>query len=339
MSFNKSLLKIVLIFVLGLQVKNLYAQTNYSASKYGNINLWAAHPEKKDFSDSVPKELKLNNIGYSSEASDVDVFFIHPTTYTQKSFSSWNASLDDSILNNKTDRGTILYQASVFNGSCRVFAPRYRQAHINSFFINQDVAQKYFDTAYQDIKEAFIYYMEHYNNNRSIIIASHSQGTVHAARLLKEFFDDKLLSKKLVCAYIIGMPIPENYFEKIPVCDSANQTGCFVSWRTFKEGYRPNFVEKEKVKMAVVNPLTWERNEEKISSKKNLGGILKNFNKIVPCVVSARVYGNILWTSKPNMIGKILLINKNYHIGDINLFYLNIRENIKERIKNYKPNL
>ena len=293
-----------------------------------------AHPEKKDFSDSIPKQLLKD---YKKD-SMVDVFFIHPTTYTEKNFSGWNASLDDEKLNNKTDKTTILYQASVFNEDCRVFAPRYKQAHIQSFFIDPEISKKYFDIAYQDIKEAFLYYLENYNNGRPIIIAAHSQGTVHAARLLKEFFDDKPLLNKLVCAYIIGMPVPEKYFNSIPVCDNADQTKCFVSWRTFKKGYIPDFVKKEKEKIAVVNPLNWKTTEELVSSKKNLGGVLRNFNKIVPAVVSTNIHGNILWSSKPNMVGKILITNKNYHIGDYNLFYMNIKENIKQRIKNYKPN-
>gem|GEM_PF-4872180 len=36
--------------------------------------------------------------------------------------------------------------------------------------------------------------------------------------------------------------------------------------------------------------------------------------------------------SKPNVFGKILFNKKNYHVGDINLFYLNIRQNVKTRI-------
>lgn len=334
---NKSfLLKITQIILLIFMGSNIYAQPyNLSSNnKYSNIELWAAHPYKNDNSDSVPKKLQNS---YKKD-SLVDVFFIHPTTYTQKKFTSWNASLDDKELNNKTDKSTILYQASVFNEDCRVFAPRYRQAHLQSFFIEASIAKNYFDTAYQDIKEAFLYYLENYNNGRPIIIASHSQGTVHAARLLKEFFDDKPLSKKLVCAYIVGMPVPEKYFKNIPVCDSANETGCFVSWRTFKNGYIPAFIKKEKDKIAVVNPMNWNRTEEKVSSEKNLGGVLRNFNKIVPAVVSTTIHGNVLWSSKPNIRGKIFLINKNYHIGDINLFYMNIRENVKTRIKSYYYN-
>ena len=60
-----------------------------------------------------------------------------------------------------------------------------------------------FELAYQDVKKAFEYYLEHYNNGRPIIIASHSKGSTHTIRLLKEFFDGKQLKEKLVMAYLI----------------------------------------------------------------------------------------------------------------------------------------
>lgn len=64
----------------------------------------------------------------------------------------------------------------------------------------------------------------------------------------------------------------------------------------------------------------------------NKGGILKNFNKLKKEIVSAEVHGNVLWTSKPKFFGNFLIRTKNYHIGDINLFYMNIREDVKRRI-------
>jgi len=337
---NKTFIYITefLFFLLIITFKS-YGQPkdNYDKLKeveitnYGSLKNWAAHPWKKDNSDSIPKDL----INVETRDSIADVFFIHPTTYTQKDFVEWNADLNDEKLNQNTDNTAILYQASVFNKSCRVFAPRYRQAHINAFYINQDSATQYFDLAYNDIKNAFEYYLEHYNNGRPIIIASHSQGTKHAGKLLKEFFENKVLYKQLVCAYIIGMPIPENYFISIPPCGDANQTGCFVGWRTYKQGYTPEFVKKEKFKCIVVNPLSWKLDEEHVSIKKNRGGVLKNFNKIVPKVVDAKISDNILWSCKPDVFGKMFFTAKNFHIGDINLFYMNIRENIDVRIKSY----
>lgn len=67
--------------------------------------------------------------------------------------------------------------------------------------------------------------------------------------------------------------------------------------------------------------------------KLNKGGILKNFDKVVPGLVHAQIHGNVLWVNKPKFFGSIFLTAKNYHIADYNLFYENIRENVGTRIK------
>jgi Protein of unknown function (DUF3089) len=325
-----------IVLILNSCTKNNYSEKSdykfISETKipdYSNLNYWAAHPWKKDLSDSVPKPLLQSFL----KDSLADVFFIHPTTLTDKNDERWNAAIDDATINAKTDYSSILYQASVFNQNCRVFAPRYRQAHIKSFYIQSQESEKAFEIAYTDVKVAFIYYLQNYNNGRPVIIASHSQGTKHAAKLLKEFFENKPLQNKLVCAYIIGMPVPDNYFSTLKPCTDSVATGCFVSWRTFKMGSsEPAFIVAEKFNAVVINPLTWTSEIDFIPSSFNKGGVLKNFNKIIPGVVSTQIHNNILWSSKPNMPGKIFYTKKNYHIGDINLFYMNIRENTKTRI-------
>jgi hypothetical protein len=326
---------IVLIFTCTYcfaQLENVY-NSGELISVYSKRDNWAAHPWKKDFADSIPLSL-INN---ETRDSSVDVFFIHPTTYTKNDFSDWNSSLMDDELNNKTDESAILYQASVFNASCRIFAPRYRQAHIKSFYIDKETANPYFDIAFEDVKNAFEYYLTHYNNNRPIIIAGHSQGTVHAARLLKTYFENKALGKKLVAAYLIGMPIPLNYFSSIDLCKNKNQTGCYVSWRTYYKGYEPSEEKnKSKIVYGVVNPLNWEAiNHQYVSKQNNKGAVMRNFNKVVKKVVDAEIHNNILWSCKPDVFGKFLFHKKNFHIGDINLFYMNIRENIRDRINSY----
>lgn len=295
---------------------------------FSDLNYWAAHPYKTDPSDSTPACLN------KKRDSSVDVFFLYPTSLIDKKDTSWNAKIDDAEINFKTDYSSILYQASVFNGSARVFSPRYRQAHYRSFFKNKNEVSPYFDTAYVDIKNAFEYYLKNWNNGRPIIIASHSQGTVHAARLLKEYFENKPLSQKLVCAYLIGMPIKTDYFNNIATCKDPNSTGCFVSWRTFKKGYTDEFIKKEDFKTVVVNPVTWTMDTNYVKSKLNEGSILKNFNKKSKGV-SSQIHENVLWTSKPKFFGNIFLTKKNYHIADINLFYFNIRENVQNRIIYY----
>jgi hypothetical protein len=297
---------------------------------YSNLDDWAAHPRKWDPSDSIPKPLRNS----SFKDSSVDVFFIYPTTLTDAKDFRWNAPIDDSVINAKTDYSTILYQASVFNEQCRVFAPRYRQANLKAFYTtDKDSADLAFNLAYEDVKTAFEYYLKHYNNGRPIIIASHSQGTVYAGRLLKDFFEGKPLYNKLVCAYIIGMPIPDNYFTTIPACKDSLATGCYIGWRSFHKNYTADYIAKEKFKSIVVNPLLWTSDTSYAPASLNQGGVLKNFNKVTKKVVDAQIHNNVLWTSKPKFFGNIFLTKKNYHIADINLFYMNIRENVRTRIK------
>lgn len=297
---------------------------------YSNLNYWASHPWKTDPADNIP--LTIQN---KTKDSLADVFFIHPTTYTEVAMPmGWNAEIDNETLNKKTDNGTILYQASVFNQHCRIFAPRYRQANLKAFFTSdKSAADKAFDIAYDDVRAAFEYYLKYYNNNRPIIIASHSQGTLHAVRLLKEFFENKPLQKKLVCAYLIGLPVFTSYFKELKPCTDSTATGCFVSWRTFKEEYVPEFVEIETEKAYVTNPLTWMLDEKPAPASLNQGGILRDFDKIIPGLVHAQVHGNILWVNKPQFFGSVFLTMKNYHIADYNFFYTNIRENVETRIK------
>jgi len=318
--------------------KEEYSKTFSSASgsvpDYSNLKYWAAHPWKKDPSDSISRSLKNEPIDTS-----VDVFFLHPTTLTSKKLQGvvWNADINDGELNAKTDYTSILYQASVFNKNCRVFAPRYRQAHIYSFYtLGTDSSKNALDLAYTDVKTAFEYYLEYYNQGRPIIIAGHSQGTYHAERLLKEYFENKALQKQLVCAYIIGMAIPKTYFNNITACADPGSTGCFVTWRTFKEGYLTEFVKKENGSSWVVNPLTWTMDEAMVSRSENQGAVLYNYNKILKHTNGARITNGILWINKPKFPFSFLSTMKNYHAGDINLFYMNVRKNIDDRIKAFK---
>jgi Protein of unknown function (DUF3089) len=308
-----------------------YAFTSTSgAPDYTKADFWAAHPKKLDPSDSLPRGLSL----YASD-TPADVFFLHPTTFTgARNNEALNAAIDDAALNAKTDYSTILYQASAFNAAGRIFAPRYRQAHISAYFMtDKEKAKAAFDLAYNDIRTAFLYYMEHENKGRAIIIASHSQGTTHALRLLKEFFDDKPLENQLVAAYLVGMPIPPDFFTRLKPCNTPTDTHCFCGWRTYKKGYDGQWAKAPSI---TTNPISWNSNPGYVGRDENKGAVLKNFNKITPRVAGAEVRGNVLWTRRPRFFGSILLRTKNYHVGDINLYYMNIRENAVERVKAFK---
>ena len=311
-------------------------QENGRPPVYSDLYFWAAHPAKKDMSDSIPSFI-------SNEKRDTlaDVFFLHPTTYTKFNVNlPWNASLDDTAINNSTDRRTILFQSSAFNNCSRIFAPRYRQAHIKSYvMMNSEPSQVAFDLAYEDLKMAFQYYLNHENKGRPIIIASHSQGAMHAIRLLKEFFDGKPLQKQLVCAYIVGWQIKPDDFKSIPVGETANATGCYVGWRSYKKGEIDFFIQNEKGGSVCVNPVSWTTSTNETKPKQHKGGIWKDINKLIPGVISASIEPehNILWVDAPekdqDKFGSSRV--KNYHVADYNLFWLDIRENAMLRVKTF----
>jgi len=316
------------------KLEAVYAQEKYQEiPDYSNLQYWAAHPDKKDPSDSVPAPLKAS---YHPN-SNVDVFFVHPTTYLDTTRpNGWSATLNDYKINYTTDNYVVLNQASVFNEVGRIFAPRYRQANIKSYTPNNKVDTGYalaaFDIAYEDVKKSFEYYMAHYNNGRPIIIASHSQGSTHAIRLLKEFFDGKPLSKKLVVAYLVGMPVDPAIYTSIKACEKPYETGCICSWRTFHEGFVTEFVKKEKYTAIVTNPLSWTNTITNVDRFQNTGAILYNFNKIIPNVVGATNHGGVLWTEKPHFLGSFLYKTENYHIVDYNFYYMSVRKNVAERV-------
>ena len=308
-----------------------YSTVTGPEPNYDELSLWAAHPDKKDPSDSIPGPIKDQYI-FDSTA---DVFFIHPTTYTNKNAGAWNADLNDQNLNGKTDYSTILYQASAFN-EFRLFAPRYRQAHLRSYYSNSDSAKIAFEIAYADIKSAFEYYLRLYNHGRPIIIAAHSQGSTHGMRLVKEYFEGKPLAQQLVAAYLVGMYIPADYFNSLKVCADSVQPSCICAWRTYRSGYTPAFVQKEKTKSLTVNPLTWNVDDTYVSQKYNKGSVLRNFNVIYPNTAGAKIHKGMLWTERPDFPGSWLLRMKNYHIADINLYYMNIRENLRQRVRAFE---
>ncbi|MEI7801890.1 MAG: DUF3089 domain-containing protein [Bacteroidota bacterium] len=334
-------LSFLFVFFISCSVSKRYIITSpYSESAvppipdYSKNSSWASLPTMKDEADEMPDK----NLKYGQDSAKVDVFFIHPTIFTDEPEGEfkWNADINDKKLNKKVDNSTIKLQTSVFNVSCRIYAPRYRQAHISAFYTKDlDAKRKSLDTAYADVKSAFEYYLQHYNNGRPIIIAGHSQGTKHAARLLKEFFDDKPLHKQLVCAYLIGMPVPTDSFCCISPCEDSTQTDCWISWNTLAYGFTPPYYQYGLNHAVCTNPLTWRIDSLYAGNNCNEGGVLKNIHHLYPGICDVQVHEGMLWINKPVFRGSNLFDWKIYHVLDYGLFYMNIRKNVEQRCTAY----
>lgn len=298
---------------------------------------WAALPQRADAADRVPLKSSYRD---GQDSARADVFFIHPTVYTGQppADNAWNADLRDSVLNAAVDNSTILNQASVFNGACRVYAPRYRQAHY-AVFTTPDTAtaRQALDLAYADVRAAFRHYLEQFNQSRPIVIAGHSQGTVHAVRLLQEFFDGKPLQAQLVAAYLVGKPVPPGTFGSLKPIERPGQPGTYAAWCTFARGFTPTsrfYTDGLTAGTVSTNPLLWNSTETYAPSTANRGGVGLKFT-FVPRLSDAQNHQGLLWISKPNIAGAWLLRTKVWHRADYNLFWGNIRENVALQVRNF----
>ena len=318
--------------------KGTFEQQNVGENPDYSLNEnWAALPWTKDNADRTPLGLKDGQ-----KEAIADVFYLHPTMYYgEKDFDQWNPTIDNKSVNKFVDDIPTLFQASAFNKAGRVFAPRYRQAHLDAYTHKDRVnAKKAFDLAYKDVSAAFAYYMSHHNNGRPFIIASHSQGTTHASRLIEEFIDGKPLEKRMVAAYLLGIPVNLDRYKSLKPCESEYDVSCLIGWRTFKKGAQPKVLDKEVgYRVLITNPLSWKTNTDYVGNENHKGKILFDFD-VEPEVKSqdAQIYKNILWTNKPQFKGSILYTTKNYHRGDVNLFYMNIRENAVTRVSVFSKN-
>eukprot|EP00392_Amoebophrya_sp_AT5.2_P002584 g2589.t1 len=111
----------------------------------------------------------------------------------------------------------ITTDASVFNGQCRVFAPKFRQATW-AFTWKRESGRKALEFAYGDVRRAFLAFLEENktrntgSTRRPIVTASHSQGSILHTMLLQEFFEGKPLKQNLVAAYAMAAWLPLSFF-------------------------------------------------------------------------------------------------------------------------------
>ena len=319
--------------ILIISCKPIYSTTEFNlanipkAPNYANSISWACFPNKYPVS--------LENLTEKYQKKDADVFYLYPTLLLDKKDNSWNANIWNNKFRDEVITKAIFYQASAWVKSANLYAPFYRQAHYRIFDERYtDQGKQAWEIAYTDIKRSFKYYLKNYNNGKPIIIASHSQGSLHAKRLIQEFFDNKPLQDKLVGAYLIGTSIKENEFKNIKPMKFKDEIGGFVSWNSYKYGKYPKKYDSWFKGSVSSNPITWNKNEEgKIFSHK---GLLYDDKKVYPQSVSVKVIDGLLWTTLPIVPKRILMSYiKNYHFADINLFWKDIEENSVLRVKNW----
>jgi len=347
---------ITLLVIGPMKLMLLYAKPHTSFAKdtrapnpdYSLIENWAAHPSIVDPSDKRP-----DGITSLPALKGIDVFFIHPTGYLKG--EHWNFNLDAHTSTEENTKWMMANQASVFS-DCAVYAPRYRQATLFSFFDLEGAdEQAALNLAYQDVEKAFDYFISQYNKDRPFIIASHSQGSFHALPLIKKKIDGTPLAKRMIAAYTIGITTITNEaidaLQDIKVCDAPDQTQCLIHWATFAEQVTVNQIANENQKgvSVCVNPLTWKRDGPKAEKALHRGYVqtsgeyalefsgadtpkgMKFPDLKAPLVAhtSAACKNGMLLVEKQDFPS--FLQEGNYHGLDFQLFHADIRANIIDR--------
>ena len=290
---------------------------------YANTQHWAALPAREDLADSVPTGSRD-----AQATAPVDVFFLHPTTFLSR--DAWNQSLDDAATNRLTDEMVMRVQASVFNGCCRIYAPRYRQATLAAFFDESESAARALALAYEDVVAAFGYYVTHFNAGRPFVLGAHSQGSRHADSLMAEAIVETELADRMIAAYLVGFALDGS--NGVPVCETPTQTGCQVTWNSVGPAAGALFATPDTI---CVNPLTWRVDGALANHDANLGAVnLDVGSSPEPGVADAQCRDGRLFVSqiRSNNYSLRPLGRDNYHIYDYALFYMNIRENVQARV-------
>jgi hypothetical protein len=263
------------------------------------------------------------------------VFFVHPTQFFRG--EHWNAHLDNRKVNALNTKFPMRLQASAFNIGGRLYAPAYRQAHIGVFTWQDSTSWRALELAYADVKASFEHYLEHWNDGRPIILAGHSQGSWHIRWLLQEFFDGKPLQEQLVVAYAPGFDFYTTDFEALSYCENAEETGCVCSWMSYGEGYFPGWLQANGQTPVCTHPISWAL-EGTNAIEDHEGVVLQQMRYAYPSAIVAHIERGVLQVHEPEVPFGKALQRDNWHVGDINLFWLNIRNNAKQRAQNHRQN-
>lgn len=344
-------LLVAIIFVgSGAAAESFADQAQPRAPDYAEAGAWAARPSQEGAAAQAAPGASA-----ADHRPAVDVFYVHPTTY--RSTERWNQDIADTATNAWTDGSVIARQAGIFNGCCRVFAPRYRQASSLAFRNMATGGEAAFALAYGDVLRAFDNYIRHDNHGRPFILAGHSQGARHISQLLEDRIDGKALGKRMVIAYVVGIDLVEGDFgtryKSLKTCRTPAETGCVVAWNSilpgadltkFAAASSARFVARYGMRPGgaalCINPLTFDAAQPAATTESSRGAVPGDpdatpLQPLRPRAVSARCEMGFLVVEPAPNLGLKALPGGSMHYHDYGLFYADIRANIGTRINAY----
>jgi len=306
-------------------------------------NYWNSNPEDIDHINRVNTLTLYNQASVFSGISNVYAPYYRQLFYDGLYYHISNEILTKIALDSKLNKDFKSYRNEIFSSKeLQLFT--YENNKLRSY------ARESYDLAYNDIKRAFLKYLETENKDKKIIISSHSQGTLHAIRLIKDvILPNENIKKKLLLAYLVGMPVTDDFKDFSP-CNTPEEINCFMSWNTYGDNINP-FDNELYGNVVATNPITF-MDDSKSSNILNHKGILmpnvfqmfkyqvlnlpigrlklKKENKIV-----VQSDNGALQVKELNIPLIKIFEKEDFHAVDYNLFWLNIRENLNYRLSKY----
>lgn len=296
----------------------------------------------------------------AGKAKDADVFYVHSTTFYRRKL--WNAPIDDAAA--VAVRRTIAFpnEAGPFRNIADIYAPFYREATLYSLFTHKYDGLAARRLAYSDIRQAFDRFLAGRDPEKPIILAGYGQGGLYVMGLLKDYFQGEInpLRRKLVAAYVIGAPVPEESLAALSpamsVCDRPNAVRCVISYTDYEKRFdeemdrvrlrslawtpRGDLASIKSGHLVCVNPLSWRADNTYQPPDSNLGAAsatgIADGEPPPPIAkaVGARCDNGILVvdTPKRRFLRRGDWFGAKWKPQPFNLFYYDIAENAALRV-------
>lgn len=282
----------------------------------------------------------------TEETAAADVFFICPTVYGGTE-ESYNMSLEDTAAK-EAFLGATNMEKGIYDEDTRFFAPYYRQAGLNVYEMPPEEREAYLSLAYEDVKDAFTYYLDNYNQGQPIILAGFSQGADMSIRLLKDCFAREEVNDLLVACYAIGWSITEEELEEYPhlrFASGEDDTGVIISFNSEAEDVTDSLMIPAGTRTLAINPLNWKTDSTPASKEENAGACFTDYSGAIvteiPQLTGAYIDPGRGALKVPDVSPQdyppVLSIFSDgvYHLYDYQFFYRNLQENVGVRLDAY----
>jgi pimeloyl-ACP methyl ester carboxylesterase len=271
----------------------------------------------------------------------VDVFYIYPTvTGFRDPVQICEITDSELVAGAKMVRQI---QTSVFDESCNVFMPYYRQISMPKPGYDYPAIIDYISGF--DATDALDYFLNNLNQDRPFILAGHSQGAATLIALLQNYMTKHPEAlKRMIAAYPIGYAVTKDFLARtgFKFAESATDTGVIVSWNTEGAANKDAFNCTLAPGGISINPINWKRDDTYASVKDNLGSLTVEGKLVTPGIADARidtVRGSVIVTTVDAPAyaipadGAPLFGPESYHLHDYGLFYNNFKQNVADRVK------